>query len=179
MVGTFYREEKNGTIYTYKDNNYIGMEDLSSGVEYLGSGKLKYKGGYLNGKRSGTGKYYYPNGNIMYEGEFRNGVCDGEGIYYYEDMQEKYVVNYINNMQHGYGTLYYDNSNVKYKGEWLNGIENGQAMKAAIKSIKAAGQMGLKMGKVRAIMKMERYSMKGDFLTINSTGKVHGTMKKA
>ena len=41
--------------------------------EYFKSGKIKFEGEYLNGKRHGKGKEFYNNGQIKFEGDFLNG----------------------------------------------------------------------------------------------------------
>ena len=43
------------------------------GVEYYGSGQIKYKGEFKNGAYDGNGILYFENGEIEYEGKFKNG----------------------------------------------------------------------------------------------------------
>lgn len=62
-----WRENKpyNGTFRIYIDN------------------KLEYEGGYVNGKREGSGVLYHSNGDKIYEGFWTKGEYSGEGILHY------------------------------------------------------------------------------------------------
>ena len=42
------------------------------------SHKIKYEGGFVNGKRNGKGKEYYDDGALEFEGEYINGKRNGK-----------------------------------------------------------------------------------------------------
>ena len=63
---------------------------------YYRSGKIDWKGNYLNGKYHGYWEEYWPNGNLWMKGDFANGKQDGYWEYYYENGNLSDKGNYIN-----------------------------------------------------------------------------------
>ena len=51
-----------------------------NGKEYYDTGKLKFEGEDLNGRRNGKGKEYYDNGKLIFEGEYFNGIIINKKI---------------------------------------------------------------------------------------------------
>jgi len=50
--------------------------------EFDRSGKLTWKGSYLDGVRHGFGIQYFPEGSRI-EGTWKNGILDGNGVFYF------------------------------------------------------------------------------------------------
>eukprot|EP01034_Spumella_vulgaris_P027081 gene27081-33753_t len=86
----------------------------------------KYKGDYLNGKRSGQGTYQYSNGDV-YEGSWLHGVSHGLGCMRWID-GGVYSGEYRKDQLHGQGKMVYANDPkqvLSYEGSWANGLYHG------------------------------------------------------
>ena len=124
-----------------KEKNIMIMV-IQKGKEY-NTGKIKFEGEYLNGKRYGKGKEYdyldrlifegeyyndwklkgklYVKRKLEYEGEFLfNKKWDGKG---YDEFG-----NILYELHNGNGNVreYYDEGDLKFEGEYLNGRRNGK-----------------------------------------------------
>jgi len=140
----------NGKEFIINTNILIFEGEYSKGIrngkgkEYYLSGKLKFEGVYLKGKRW-NGKGYNINGNIEFEikegngyikefnfygklefeGDYLNGIRNGKGNEYYNG-ELKFEGEYLNGIRNGKGKEYNSFGNLIFEGEYLNGIRNGK-----------------------------------------------------
>ena len=73
---------------------------------YFPSGKIIFRGTYLNGKRK-QGKEYNYNRTLLYEGQLLNGIKNGKGIEYDRYHELCYEGEYVNGKKSGKGKEYY------------------------------------------------------------------------
>ena len=58
-------------------NEYNEQGQKHAWVDYYLSGKLRFKGNFINGKRHGPWERYYTNGKLNYKGNYVNGKQHG------------------------------------------------------------------------------------------------------
>lgn len=159
FVGTFKNNSKEGKGAVYKkDGNspfYLKSEgiykrNLLNGLatDYWKSGKIEFKGQYVNGRRTGRGKRYhdnekntieaegnflrgrlkgkaktfYPNGKIHKEGIFDGSMKSGKK--YYSSGTGYEIGNYDFGRRHGMMKIYYDDK-LYDKGKWDRDYREG------------------------------------------------------
>ena len=137
----------NISIIHYKllSKRYIIYEADRKGKEYNScNDELIYEGGYLKGKRNGTGKEYYFN-DVIFEGEYKNGKKNGTGKEYYISGFIKFEGEYLNGKKwngkeynqytnefceiingNGYIKEYSKKGKLIFEGEYSNGEKNGK-----------------------------------------------------
>ena len=73
-------------LYICDMKNQYNAEDYKVGYweKYHYSGKIFYKGNYIDGKREGYWEFYYPNGTLDYAGKFVNDIRVGLWKYYFD-----------------------------------------------------------------------------------------------
>lgn len=110
-AGTYIDDKKEGT-WMYEIPNYKiigkytdGMPDSTWTSYYMPSGKIRFKGNFLNGDPDGLHYWYYENGNKMMFGKYQGGTKNGEWKFFDEQ-------------GHNYLNITYDNDiEVKWMGE--------------------------------------------------------------
>ena len=114
--------------YKFYKGIIIQYESKTKGKEYAcDTGKLRFEGEYLNGKRNGKGKEYYCNGLLKFEGDYLNGKRNGKGKEYDNNDILIFEGEYLNGNKNGKGKEYFGfNGNLYFEGEYLNGQENGK-----------------------------------------------------
>ena len=77
-----------------------------SGEVILSDRRVKYVGGWANGKREGHG-ICYMDGIKVFEGEYKNNWRHGKGCeFYHKDSSKSFVGEYVNDKRHGKGIEY-------------------------------------------------------------------------
>ena len=100
---------------------YIEYESKTKGKEIYGdTGKVRFKGEYLNGKRNGKGKEY-DDDILNFEGEYLNGKRNGKGKEYFKSGDLYFEGEYINGKESGKAKIYYNDGKILFEGEYLDG----------------------------------------------------------
>ena len=142
---------KNTEICFLSDGEFfIGQKESGLpkyGITYNLSGDY-YQGGFLEGKKDGSGIMIYKNGT-KYEGNFKNNKHEGFGklkqldgetfIGEWKDGKingngvrchcngDRYIGSYVNNIRNGHGIYTFSNGD-SYEGNWLNGKATGKGI---------------------------------------------------
>jgi histone-lysine N-methyltransferase SETD7 len=88
LSGVWFNGALNGRgTYTFSDQSKLvghWIDGVCTGEveEFDRSGKLTWKGSYLDGVRHGFGIQYFPEGSRI-EGTWKNGILDGNGVFYF------------------------------------------------------------------------------------------------
>jgi antitoxin component YwqK of YwqJK toxin-antitoxin module len=90
-----------GISQTEPPKNYTG-----EWVTKYKSGKVNFKGKYVNGKQDGPCVYYFENGTKRFEGSYKNGLKEGVWKAYFDTGQMRFKANYKNGDQVG-DRIYY------------------------------------------------------------------------
>ena len=129
-IGPYINNQKNGkgklTVtdqFTY-DGNF--KDDLFDGYgEYICK-QYKYKGTFLQGKRSGKGTEINLIKKIEYKGDFSEDKKNGKGQEKYPD-GTIYIGEFKDNKKHGNGKMFLDGiKSWSYKGEFINDKISGK-----------------------------------------------------
>ena len=92
---------------------------------YFPSGKIIFRGTYLNGERK-QGKEYNYNRKLLYEGEYLNGKRNGKGKIFDRDEILLYEGQLLNGIKNGKGIEYDRYHELCYEGEYVNGKKSGK-----------------------------------------------------
>jgi hypothetical protein len=96
------------------------------------AGGSSYKGGFLQGKKHGTGVLSHANGDT-YSGGWVADQREGYGIYIYGPnspwFNDRYEGNWLANRMHGVGSYTWSFGD-KYEGNWANGVQTDQTTPA-------------------------------------------------
>jgi antitoxin component YwqK of YwqJK toxin-antitoxin module len=127
----------NGTEYYGRDRHdkidkikyYGGFNDgkyHGTGIEYCKTGTIRYGGEFDKGNYHGNGIFYSKTGHIDYEGRLQIGVLDGYGVNYYTNGNLYYKGNRSNgHICDKNAVIYYSNGKIQYHGDINNGKYNG------------------------------------------------------
>ena len=94
--------------YKFYKGIIIQYESKTKGKEYAcDTGKLRFEGEYLKGKRIGKGREYNINtGKLRFEGEYLNGKRNGKGKEYNDKNILRFEGEYLNGKRNGNGKEY-------------------------------------------------------------------------
>ena len=104
--------------------NIIPMEYIDGNIT-INSPLYSYRGGGIDGKKSGYGKYVESSG-VNYVGNFLNNMSHGEGVATYADGSH-YKGNWINNKRDGYG-VQDDANGFRYLGSFKSNLFHGKGV---------------------------------------------------
>ena len=117
----------NGQIVSAGEDGRVyinGVLANGSNISYTYPDGTIYVGGYVDGRRNGTGTLTYPSGDV-YEGDFVNDQRSGNGKLTYSNGMT-YEGEWANDVFHGQGVFDWKNG-CTYIGEFTNGAFTGQA----------------------------------------------------
>ena len=102
-----------------------GLAEGAGEVTSRLAGGAAYKGGFVQGKKHGTGVLSHANGDT-YSGGWVADQREGYGIYVYGPnspwINDRYEGNWLANRMHGVGTYTWSFGD-KYVGNWANGVQ--------------------------------------------------------
>ena len=81
----------------------------------------KYKGRFLNNKRSGQGTYTWKEDGARYTGAWTNDKMNGNGTYYYSDEEYPRLEGRFSDGVPNGTCTYYETANADYRTTWSNG----------------------------------------------------------
>ena len=140
-------QKDNLAKFNKKEDKYLN-ESINGKIKLydIDTGKLKFEGEYLNGKKW-EGKIYYSFNNevseikngkgkikiygykntLIFEGEYLNGEANGKGKEYYDNGKLFFEGEYLNGEANGKGKEYNEDGELLFEGEYSNGIRwNGK-----------------------------------------------------
>lgn len=104
-AGMFIDDKKEG-VWIYEIPNYKVIGKYSDGKPdslwisyYMPSGKIRFKGNFLNGDPDGIHYWYYENGNKMMYGPYQGGQKNGEWKFFDENGHNYLNITYENDIE--------------------------------------------------------------------------------
>lgn len=91
-------------------------------ADYYDSGKVKFRGQYLGGKKVGEWLFYHESGKLQAEGSYYDGLKLGKWIIYHRNGSKKSEGDYKSNgeeaVKNGNWVFYHKNGAISQKGEY-------------------------------------------------------------
>ncbi|GIV29640.1 MAG: hypothetical protein KatS3mg028_0706 [Bacteroidia bacterium] len=106
LTAGMYIDDKKEGLWIYEIPNYKiigkytdGKPDSTWISYYMPSGKIRFKGNFLNGDADGTHYWYYENGNKMMYGNYQGGQKNGEWKFFDETGHNYLNITYENDIE--------------------------------------------------------------------------------
>jgi hypothetical protein len=139
-TGDFVHGKKSGTgeCITMKGAYFIGeyRNDFPNGegTEVHSNGDY-YRGGFVNGVKTGMGLYKWGASGDVYAGWFENSLPNKDGVMQFKkgrkDNAIEYAGDWVDGVQSGKGVMQFkgrkDNA-IEYAGDWVDGVQSGKGV---------------------------------------------------
>lgn len=119
-----------GVVYLDAAGEEISRSGDPSGTfearGYFPDGRLRFEGGYREGKADGKWTYYFRSGVPEKEYTCVDGLTHGRLVEYFPSGRVKFDQTFNEGEVHGYSVEYYDNGKIKEQGWYQNGLREQQ-----------------------------------------------------
>ncbi len=106
--------------------SYLNGKKSGEWVWKMDTGKPEMEGGFQQGDQHGEWKYYFSSGELSYIAHFDRGKRSGSWHYYFIDGSTYKKGDYKNDLKSGRWFTNYENGQLLMSGQYINGLENGE-----------------------------------------------------